>query len=319
MAYRKNKALFFAALHTLGFCLANFIILHASWMQERFIIVYYPLILLIILAFVYYLLQANKHIQFLYIIVVVILFSGNLKQTLNKTKANSTALKMYMSGKILYGLTPDWQNYIQASKRAANEVPKSANIAARKPSTSVIYGNRPFFGIYAVPSIPKDTLNTWNPDSGKTVFIIDLTSKHLPGLSKYLTFIAQGEAKINGVTSNTAGFYEIDSRDSLVIKTLINNKEIVYTSNYKQYTESFLKISNNLLYSPEIMLNSLKNSGVRYMILGSLRTNPAVNTGSIINTMHRYLNILQFKYPDIAVIKFSVGNTEPATLVELKY
>jgi hypothetical protein len=319
LAYRKNKSLFFIALHTLGFCLANFIILHATWFQERFIIVYFPLILLVILAGIYYLLQPNKHIHFLYIAVIAIFFMGSFKQTLIKVKTNSTALKMYLSGNTLYGLTPDWQNYIQASKLAAKEVPKSANIAVRKSSTSTIYGNRFFQGIYSVPSVPKDTLNKWIPDLGKTVFVIDLTSRQFPALSKYLTFVAQGDVEITGVKSQMAGIYEIDSNDSLTINTLTNDKNIQYTTDYKKYSEDFLKISNNLLYSPEMMLANLKNTNVRYMILASLRINANTSKNGIINTLHRYLHILLLKYPDIAVQKFSIGNTEPAVLYELVY
>jgi hypothetical protein len=318
LAYRKNKPLFFASLHTLGFCLANFIILHATWLQERFIIVYYPLILFILLTGIYYLLQSRRHFHFLYIIIVAIFFLGSFKQTLTKVESNSKALKMYLSGDILYGLTPDWQNYIQISKRIAAEAPKSVNIAVRKPGTSTIYANRPFYGIYAVPSIPKDTLNTWTPAPGKTTFIIDLSSKRFPHISKYLTFVAQGDAEINGVKSNMAGIYEIDSSD-MMINGLINNKDIIYTSDYKQFKESFFKTDDNLLYSPELMLSILKNANVRYMILANLRANATVNTGNIINTLHRYLSIMQLKYPHIAVVKYSAGNIEPATLYELKY
>jgi hypothetical protein len=319
MAYRKNKPLFFAALHTLGFCCANFIILHATWLQERFIIVYYPLILFIILAGIYYLLQSNRQIHFLYIAVVAILFTGSFKQTLTKVETNSTSLRMYLSGNILYGLTPDWQNYIHASRQAAKTVPKQVNIASRKPSTSTIYANRPFYGIYSVPSIPKDTLNTWAPSPGKTALIIDLTSNSFPAMSKYLTFVAQGITEINGVKSQVAGIYEIDAPDSLFMKTLNEHSEVVYTLDYKQYKENFFKISDNLLYSPETMLNTLKKANVKYMVLASLRINPAANTGNIITTLHRYLNIIQLKYPNIAVTKFSIGNTEPASLIELQY
>jgi hypothetical protein len=319
LAYRKNKSLFFIALHTLGFCLANFIILHATWFQERFIIVYFPLILLVILSGIYYLLKPSKQIHFLYIAVVAILFMGSAKQTLTKVKTNSTALKMYLSGNTLYGLTPDWQNYIQASKFAAKETPKSVNIAVRKPSTSTIYGNRFFHGIYSVPSVPKDTLNKWIPDSDKTVFVIDLTSKQFPTISKYLTFVAQGNAEINGVKSELAGIYEINSNDSLIINAIMNDENMLYTLDYKKYNESFLKISNNLLYSPEMMLANLKNFNVRYMILASLRINAATDKGGIINTLHRYLHIMQLKYPNIAVQKFSTGNIEPAVLYELIY
>jgi hypothetical protein len=319
LAYKKNRLLFFAMLHTLGFCFANFIILHAFWLQERFIIVYYPLILFVILVGIYYLLQSHRHIHFLYIAVVAIFFVGSFRQTLNKVEANSTALKMYISGDLLYGLTPDWQNYIQISKRIAKEAPDSVNIAVRKPSTSTIYGNRRFHGVYSVPSVPKDTLNKWSPGPGKTALIIDLSSKTLPAISKYLTFVAQGEMEINGVKSSIAGIYEIDSSDVAAVNALVNESGVRYTSDYEKYRESFLKTSNNLLYSPELMLDNLKEAKVRYMILAGLRLNPNENTGVIINTLHRYLNLMILKYPDLAVIKYSEGKTEPATLVELNY
>jgi hypothetical protein len=319
MAYRKNKPLFFAALHTLGFCLANFIILHATWIQERFIIVYYPLILLVILVGIYYLLQSRKNLHFLYIAIIAVFFAGSFKQTLSKTGDNFTALKMYLSGNILYGLSPDWQNYIQASKLAAKETPASVKIAVRKPGTSTIYANRPFHGIFHVPSVPKDTLYTWKPATGKTVFIMDLASKEMPDMPEYLTFVADGKTQINGVESQIAGIFEINSNDSTIVRTIADSLGVAYTQDYGRYRDDFLKNSDNLLYSPESMLNSLKNANVRYMILASLRINPASNTGYIINTLHRYLHIMQLKYPDIAVQKFSVGKDEPATVIELKY
>jgi hypothetical protein len=318
LAYRKNKLLFFAALHTLGFCLANFIILHATWLQERFIIVYYPLVLFIILTSVYYLLQSRRHVHFLYLAVVAIFFMGSFKQTLTRVGSNSKALRMYASGNILYGLTPDWQNYINASRRIAVEAPASVNIAVRKPGTSTIYGNRPFYGIYSVPSIPKDTLKTWTPAPGKTAFIIDLASNTFPSISRYLTFVAQGKIDINGVESRMAGIYEIDSTDA-IINVLTNSEGMLYTSDYNRFKEHFLKTADNLLYSPESMLNSLKKANVRYMILASLRVNAEVNTGNIINTLHRYLSIMQLKYPDVAAVKYTAGTVEPATLYELRY
>ncbi|MDR1340775.1 MAG: hypothetical protein LBK58_12090, partial [Prevotellaceae bacterium] len=247
MAYRKNRLLFFAALHTLGFCLANFIILHATWMQERFIIVYYPLILTVILAGVYYLLQANRRLHFLYIALVAVFFAGSFSQTLDRTGDNAKALKMYLSGNILYGLSPDWQNYIQASRLAAKEAPESAGIAARKPSTSMIYANRPFHGIYSVPSVSKDTLNTWRPGPGKTAAVIDLGTQDIPSLSEYLTFVAVGNTDIGDLKFQTAGIYEINPADSLYVKALADGIGAAYTQDYMQYSENFLKTPDNLL------------------------------------------------------------------------
>jgi hypothetical protein len=325
-AYRKNRFLFLAALYTLGFCLANFIILHATWLQERFIIVYYPLILFILLTGIYYLLQSRRNTQFLFIGAVAVLFFGSFSQTLGKVKDNSASLKMSLNGNTLYGLTPDWQNYIKISQWAAKNVPDSLNIAARKPSTSVIYGNRNFHGIYGVPSVPKDTLNTWKPGAGKIAFIVDLSSKTFPQIAQYLTFAASGKAELRDskreqVTKTAiAGIYEIPAADSLQAAASLYDAGVGYTLDYETYRASFLKNPDNLLYSPEEMLNSLKNANVKYMILASLRINPTMNTGSVINTLHRYLSIMELKYPGLAIKKFTVGgDVEPATLIELNY
>jgi hypothetical protein len=319
MVWRKNRTLFFAALHTLGFCAANFIILHARWLQERFIIVFYPLILLVMLAGVYYLLQSRRRLQFLFLIVAGLLFAGSFRTTLNKTEKNLTALQRYLAGDLLYGLTPDWQNYLQVSKQIAAEAPAGVNIAVRKSGASTIYGNRSFHGVYSVPGIPKDTLIVWRPAAGKTACVVDLSKNRYPGLSDFLTFVAQGETEIDGVKSTLAGICEIDSADAALFDALANDSETRFTADFPAYRDGFLKNSNNLLYSPELMLDQLKSQNVRYMILASLRANPNENTGMIINTLQRYLNIMMHKYPDLAVVKYSVGKSEPATLVELRY
>jgi hypothetical protein len=319
LAYRKNKSLFFTALYTLGFCTANFIILHATWLQERFIIVYFPLILLIIFVGIYYFLQDKKVIQFILIAITIILFLGSFSQTLTKVKDNSTSLKMTLRGNILYGLTPDWQNYIEMSKWAAKNVPASENIAVRKHGTSTIYANRNFHSIYSVPSIPKDTLNTWQPDTSKRIFLVSISSAIPDQISNFLVFAAVGEMNIQGEQTNLTGIYEINASDSVWVTTFLNNAKFKYTLDYETYKTDFLKNTNNLLHSPEKMFAALKNGNVKYMILASLRVNANDNNGGVINTLHRYLNLLRLKYPYMISTKHTIGQTEPAVLMELKY
>ncbi|MDR0384908.1 MAG: hypothetical protein LBH60_02380 [Prevotellaceae bacterium] len=324
LAYRKNRTLFFAALHTLGFCLANFIILHATWMQERFIIVYYPLILFVILSGIYYMVHAKPGIHIIYIAVVAILFLGSFRHTWTKTGNNLVPLQKYLSGNVLYGLSPDWTNYIQASKLIAKEAPDSVNIAVRKPSTSTIYTNRPFHGIYRLPSISRDSLETWKQADGKAIFIMDLTDtdklNRLPrNIFSDLTFVAEGQSIETKTRYRIEGIFEIDRDDSILIKYLVDSLKINYTFDYDQYRDDFVKSPDTQLYSPDMLLDNMKKANVRYMILASLRINEAANTGHIINTLHRYLQFMRYKYPNIAVRKFATGNTEPATVYELRY
>jgi hypothetical protein len=317
--YRKNKTLFFTALFTLGFCLANFTILHATWLQERFMIVYYPLIMIIIFAGVYYYLQEKKVFQFLFIVMTIVLFLSSFNQTLTKVKDNSKPLKMAFKGNILYGLTPDWQNYIELSKWAAKNVPATENIAVRKPGTSTIYANRKFHGVYSVPTISKDTLETWQPDNSKIALVVNASSVIPYKISDFLVFVATGEMDIQGEKAAMSAIYEINANDTVWITAFLDEAKIKYTFDYETYKADFLKMEDHLLYSPEEMFTALKNGNVKYVIIASLRKTASANTGAIINTLHRYVNIMSLKYPYMISKKYTVGQSEPATLLELKY
>jgi hypothetical protein len=319
VAYRNNKPLFFTALHTLGFCLANFVVLHATWMQERIIILYYPLILIVIYTGFYYLLKPRRNIQFLFIVLFGIVFFGMLNRTMVKVKANSVTLKMALKGNTLYSLTPDWQNYILMSKWAAKNIPKNEQIAVRKSGTSTIYTGRDFYSIYAVPTIPKDSLKNWKPGPGKTAIVIDLSSKNPTFLSPSLKYVTRGELKMVGKDAHVNGIYEINMADIAQLSAILEQNELTYTLDYDKYLKDLLNEESAIIHFPEAMLNRLKDANVRYMILASLRLNPNQNTGSVINTLHNYVSILNLKYPDLVIEKYSVGDVEPSVLIELNY
>ncbi|MDR0714379.1 MAG: hypothetical protein LBF89_09005 [Bacteroidales bacterium] len=319
MAFMKNKTLLLVALHTIGFCLANFILLHASWQQERFVIVYYPLILLIILSGIYYHLQPKRGLQFVYVILCAVVFVGTLNHSVARVKANTASLGKLMKGNILYGLPPDWENYIRMSQWAAENTPDSVKIASRKPSTSTIYTNRDFYGIISVPNVLRDSLDKWKPAANKTVIVTDISSKNLLMLTPAMRYVLNGEIKISDVTTLMCGVYEVDDNevDDIIIE--LKQNEIAYTDNFEQFKKTFYEREGNLIYSPENMLDRLKKGRVRYMILASLRVNPNQYTGRIINTLHNYAHIMALKYPGIIVEKHTIGNNEPATLIELRY
>jgi hypothetical protein len=275
--------------------------------------------MIIIFAGVYYYLQEKKVFQFLFIAMTIVLFLSSFNQTITKVKDNSKPLKMAMKGNILYGLTPDWQNYIELSKWAAKNVPATENIAVRKPGTSTIYANRNFYGVYKVPDISKDTLETWKPDSTKMIFVVNISSKTPNMIAEYLTFVASGATTIQGEKTNSTGLYEINTKDSLWVATFLNEGNTKFTLDYKGFKNDFMKSADNLLYYPEKLFNTLKQANVKYMILASIRTNANVNNGTIITTLHRYSALLRLKYPYLITEKFTIGQSEPATLLELKY
>jgi len=321
VAFKKNKTLFFAALYTVTFCGANFIILHAVWQQERFIIVYYPLILFILFTGFYYFFESRKGLQFVYILLFAVVAFSTLSHTGKRVQANSKNLSMSLRGNTLYGIAPDWQNYVQMSRWVAQNIPESDMVAARKPGTSTIYSGRErdFHGIYSVPSVPKDSLNSWNAAPEKTILIADLSKENLVFIADYLTFVAQGNIILNGEVKSIAAIYEINNSELENYLPLLNQKNITYTTNYAQFRSDFLKFPDNLMYSPESMLESLKSRNVRYMHLASIRVNAGVNDGNIISTLHRYANIMSIKYPNLIQEKIVIGQTEPSILIELKY
>ena len=65
----------------------------------------------------------------------------------------------------------------------------------------------------------------------------------------------------------------------------------------------------------------LSDNDVTHVILGSMRRDPLVNDGTIINTLHRYVAYVAQKYPDAfqLVRTFGTADTEPAYLLRVRY
>jgi hypothetical protein len=72
---------------------------------------------------------------------------------------------------------------------------------------------------------------------------------------------------------------------------------------------------------PDTLLNLLKRSQVDYLIRGNLRLNPAQKTNRVINTVHRYMHFIEWKYPGSFSQVFKVGedNDEPAYLFQINW
>ncbi|MEN8119006.1 MAG: hypothetical protein ABFS35_01605 [Bacteroidota bacterium] len=158
--FKKNKYLLFSGIYLATMLGITFIILQTIWESTRLIIPFFPFLLMFILTGIYELFkfQKLKNLQFIFPVVVAILFYTTFKVSTVKVKENQKNLSSSLRGNILAGLTPDWKNYINMSKWAAKNVPENVMIASRKPNISFIYTKRRFRGIYKIPQ------NT-NPDS----------------------------------------------------------------------------------------------------------------------------------------------------------
>ena len=71
--------------------------------------------------------------------------------------------------------------------------------------------------------------------------------------------------------------------------------------------------------NPDSALAIFKRNKVTHILIASIRLNPKVNTGEVINTIHFILAPISQKYPEKIVKVKQFGTSEPAELYELKY
>jgi hypothetical protein len=157
---RKNKYLLFTGIYMSIMMGVTFIILQPIWEAHRLIITLFPLIVIFSLTGIYGILKLKKLsvLQFVFPILLLILFLGNFSRSATKIKEHQKIFNAHLRGNITAGFTPDWVNFINMSIWAAENVPADKVIASRKPSISFIYTNRRFFGIYKVETTDADSL-----------------------------------------------------------------------------------------------------------------------------------------------------------------
>lgn len=286
--------------------------------------------LLMIFAALYYLLKTEqlKNINFLLPAIGIILMLTSFKITSNNVKVQTAVLSENLAHNKYYGLTPDWQNYLQMSEWAAKNVPGEYMIACRKPEISFIYTERKFYGIMKVPASTLDSIFKDKTDSlvYTMIHLKPLTLlPHRPDLKycKYLQGIVSGEFALADSTvddSNFAGIYAMpqsvvdEMRNDPLIKGVA--KEVPDPKTWIQ--EQLKKDADISITKPDELYNLLKKSKVKYAILASLRLNPNVYTGNIITTLHRYLYFIQLKYPENFREVQKFGEEESSTLIEIK-
>ena len=317
--YMKNKYLFFTGLLAGAFLVVTFFILQVKWDQSRLIIPAVPMLLLMLLAFFYYVsgFRNYKLLQVLVPLLALLIFFQSLAAT-----AVAINMNCEISGRY-GGLTPDWKNYLKASEWAAANLPKDAVIACRKPSISFVYGNgRNFFGIMQLPAYSTDIfMRNWaNEPSAYMLFnYADFNGKQLnPELYKtikdnMLAMIFVGDTVLFADKLNDS----IRGDFSEKIKAAGFN----YISSVNTFKSIISAVNVVKLYYPDSLLNQLQNAGVTHMLTASLRRNSAKKDGGIINTVERYMAFIQEKYPQIFSKVSQVGDDsdEPAAIYKIEY
>ncbi len=70
---------------------------------------------------------------------------------------------------------------------------------------------------------------------------------------------------------------------------------------------------------PDSVLMAWKEQQIKYVILGSLRLDPKVADGRIINTIHRMIDPVREKYPEKLRVVKTIGEEEKCELIEISY
>jgi hypothetical protein len=326
---RKNKLLFFIGIYVLSMCSVEFLVLQKHWDQWRLIIIFYPLILMLVFSALYFLFKQPKlkSFQFLVPIIAVIIFFSSFSVTNDHIKLQRPILERNLKGDLLYGLTPDWVNYIQMSKWAAKNIPQDQKIASRKPEISFVYSGRRFTGISKVPVVLLDTfLQRIKPDTSVFMAVrlkkLNESKQMLSGvLSNKIYAVVSGEFSFGDNetdNSNVICIYRLTKPEFEIWSKKIREENIYLETNIEAWlTDMHGKKTDFVISSPDELLQNLRNNQIRYILLGSLRLNPYENTGNIINTIHRYLYFIQLKYPTAFKEINKFGTDEVASLVEV--
>lgn len=307
-SFRRNKYILFITLYGVIFLGVTFLIIQKFWNQDRLIIPLFPILITSIFFGIFQFFSLNKYrnFQFVPVLFGLLIILTSLKTTFDRIEENKPILKNSLKGDMIFGYTPDWQNYLLMSKYAGENVPQNENIACRKAGISFIYGEHNFHGINSVPEVNIDELFL----EGKKLYSIpngDELLKQLP--ASQLKAIFLGKTNKNDAIQTINFLFELDSNF-----VASNNIENLYTT--KEILQSYSELS---VFSPDQLLENLKEHNIQYVIIASLRTNPNQKTESTINTVSRYFSYISIKYPAILTKVHEIGQDEKATLYKINH
>jgi hypothetical protein len=190
---------------------------------------------------------------------------------------------------------------------------------------SYVYTGRQFHGIYSVPRRNLDDVaEQYRKEKDQYLFLVaEVKNVPLTGLASFmeLFFVSSatdGNMIINDSKVNAAIVYKINkSVNTEAVTDLLKTNNMNFTFDYEAFLEQFLK--NNIqhqIFDPDLLLNYIKEHRIKYLLLPRLRIYTSQNTGKFINTIHQYVNYIQFKYPNSFKIIHTIGKEEICELAE---
>ncbi len=339
-AFRKNKALLFTGIYLSVILGASFFALQTIWDSRRLMTPYYPLMLIFLLSAFYYPFKERKLKKwaFIYPLIVFIIGFATIRKTLIQVAANAPNLRHSLKGDMLYGLTPDWKNFIRMSKWAAENTPKNEMIASRKPSISYVYTGRRFSGIYKVPVLPLDSMEDkckqlkypflimdteqWQKHSELQNYYMQIQAFNIGYITEFWT--PKGESMAR--ESQIFEVYEMPDSAKAYFNFIQPNKVHFYT-NFTDF-EAERKLAADkmpdwkvhyIVTDPDMLFQDLVKKNIHYVIMASLRKFEQRKSKYTINTIRRYLFYIQRRYPGRLEQVKKIGNDEVAYLFKIRY
>jgi hypothetical protein len=323
-SYRRNKVLFFCALYVGGALASTFIVLNQVWDQMRMVVIFIPMMILLS-AWGVQQISHRKGFQYFNIVLyfmLILIFFKTLDYTLDQSKDNRKVLKKSLSGNLYYGFSPDWQNFLRMSEWVSKNIPKDQMVASRKPSMSYIYGKgRDFYPLYRFPTNPPEEFIHAIEKRTGTLTVIPNTAINpaWPGELQYSIKRSNVACVTEG--NEVYGVYEFTPPASEFIQKALATYNVPTITTDSLIKRIRVSTMNCFAVSPDSLIQTLKKNKVNYAIVASLRANPRMNTGNVINTMQRYLYFVEQKYPGIIKLVHQIGadNEEPAWLYQVNY
>jgi hypothetical protein len=324
-AFKRSRIMLFVALYLGASVSATFFALQQSWDQMRMVVIYFPMLLLL-LGWGIQQLASRKGFGFLYIVLpglLILIFFKSLGHTVDKAKSNQKVLKKNLAGNLYYGFTPDWQNFLLMSEWVGNNLPDTAVVASRKPSMSYIYSKgRDFYGIYRFPTeAPEKLVSGIKARTGELLVIPNgELDRNLP-IEVLLSVKAAAVAYV-AEGSDIYGVYQTKEPHGNSLQQALTRYGLTGFSSDSLLKRVQVSSQSCFAVSPDSLISTLRKSRVDYVIVASLRANPNMNTGNVINNIQRYLFFVEQKYPGILTLVHQIGATdadEPAWLYKLNY
>lgn len=168
---RNNRVLALLGIYLAAMYGITFITQQVAWNQMRLVLVYFPFFLFFSLDGLQDFLK-RKNFQRVSVILLILFGVALLSHIVqNSRNVDITRLRSNLRGDRFAGYTPDWDSYLRMSEWVGKNIPDSVVVACRKPNNSRIYGNRPFFGIFKLPSLNADTVQQFL-DSNKVEYVM---------------------------------------------------------------------------------------------------------------------------------------------------